>query len=203
MWLNHAVVPHDSEAHSYAVAMLFKLVVFPVPWLPHYQRVAIPRFGINDRLGEALYAGDGVSHRPEDRGDRLLALLSVHSIRIRQPLITGPEAVQTAECTGNADRAARVSVCVSLIGCIKTVPADICADAERATAHGDKRSLATTRAASSHVAVVRICCPAKDVVVCLTPLRTMLTLAGRPIENEITIRVCGTLVRTKGTAPSS
>ena len=81
-------------------------------------------------------------------------------------------------------------------------PADVSAHTEGAPVHRDERTLPAGGTSGGHVPVVRVRCPPEDVVVRLAPLRGH-GQAGKSDRQALTHRVCGTFVRTKGTAPCS
>lgn len=83
------------------------------------------------------------------------------------------------------------------------LPADVGAHTEGAPVHCDERALPAGGAAGGHVPVERIRRPPEDVVVRLAPLRAGTVRAGQSDRQALTHRVCGTFVRTKGTAPCS
>ena len=87
-------------------------------------------------------------------------------------------------------------------------PADVGAHAEGTASHCEERAFAARGAAWGHVAVVRVRRPAEDVVERLAPLSDVHTRISDTVRDwlamqQLTWSVCGTFVRTKGTAPQS
>ena len=222
------VVPHDCETElGPPAAMVPERILALVPLLADAQGVLAPRACVDDRLGEDLDALERVRHRPEHRRDALLALLRVHGVAVREPLVRGPERVEPTERARDPERPVKChSTCaissIAWTACEHRCRSNMAGGQGTTEVRRTLRCRCLRRVGFHALRQVRLRRPKSLQGSCsgyrgsscaqrhdctsrptVESVHALVSRVGERYRRRLTWSVCGTLVLTNGTAPHS